>query len=58
MLCANAIVFLLEREHVVALTDILMAEKVVSLTEHHPIRAYCRSGSIAPRILDHGTRWR
>jgi hypothetical protein len=28
------------------------------LTEHHAMKAYWVSGSIAPRILDLGTRWR
>jgi hypothetical protein len=28
------------------------------LTKHHAMKAYWRSGGIAPRILDLGTRWR
>jgi len=28
------------------------------LTEHHAMKVYWRSGGIAPRILDFGTRWR
>jgi hypothetical protein len=28
------------------------------LTEHHTMKAYWGSGSIAPSILDLGTRWR
>jgi hypothetical protein len=28
-----------------------------ALTELHAMKAYCRSGGIAPRILDFGTRW-
>jgi hypothetical protein len=27
------------------------------LTEHNVMKMYCGSGSIAPRILDLGTRW-
>jgi hypothetical protein len=27
------------------------------LTEHHPMKAYWRSGDIAPHILDPGTGW-
>jgi hypothetical protein len=30
----------------------------VLLTEHHAMKTYWRSGGIAPRILDLGTRWR
>jgi hypothetical protein len=30
----------------------------LSITEHHPMKAYWGSGGIAPRILDLGTRWR
>jgi hypothetical protein len=30
----------------------------VLLTEHNAMKAYWVSGSIAPRILDLGTRWR
>jgi hypothetical protein len=29
-----------------------------ALTEQHTMKAYWGSGSIAPRILDLGTRWR
>jgi hypothetical protein len=29
-----------------------------SLTEHHAMKVYWRSGFITPRILDLGTRWR
>jgi len=29
-----------------------------SLTKHHAMKAYRGSGSIAPRILDLGGRWR
>jgi hypothetical protein len=28
------------------------------LTKHHAMKTYWRSGGIAPRILDLGTRWR
>jgi hypothetical protein len=28
------------------------------LTKHHAMKTYWGSGSIAPRILDLGTRWR
>jgi hypothetical protein len=28
------------------------------LTKHHAVKAYRRSGGIAPRIFDLGTRWR
>jgi hypothetical protein len=28
------------------------------LTEHHVMKTYWRSGGIAPRILDPGTKWR
>jgi hypothetical protein len=28
------------------------------LTKHHPMKKYWGSGGIAPRIIDHGTRWR
>jgi hypothetical protein len=28
------------------------------LTKHHAMKTYWESGGIAPRILDHGTRWR
>jgi hypothetical protein len=31
---------------------------VLFLTEHHAMKAYWRSGSIASRILELGTRWR
>jgi hypothetical protein len=31
---------------------------VLFLTEHHAVKAYGPSESIAPRILDLGTRWR
>jgi hypothetical protein len=38
----------------------LLKAKVKSLylTKHHAIKAYWRSGGIAPRIPDLGTRWR
>jgi hypothetical protein len=28
------------------------------LTKHNAMKTYCGSGSIVPRILDLGTRWR
>jgi len=28
------------------------------LTKHHAMKTYCRSGGIAPHILDLGMRWR
>jgi hypothetical protein len=31
---------------------------VLSLTEHHAMKAYWESGGIAPRVLYLGTRWR
>jgi len=31
---------------------------VISLSEHHALEAYCRSGGIAARFLDLSTRWR
>jgi hypothetical protein len=31
---------------------------VLSLSEHHAMKAYWKSGSIAPSILDLSTRWR
>jgi hypothetical protein len=31
---------------------------VLSLTEHHAIKAYWGSGSIAPRVLNLGIGWR
>jgi len=36
----------------------LKGYKVNALTEHHAMRSYWGSGGIAPRILDHRTRWR
>jgi hypothetical protein len=34
-------------------------EKIgVRCSEHHAMKAYWRSGDIAPRIIDLGTRWR
>jgi hypothetical protein len=32
--------------------------KSLCLTKHYDMKAYWGSGSIAPRILDLGTRWR
>jgi len=31
---------------------------MIFLTEHHTMKTFWVSGGIAPRILDHGTRWR
>jgi hypothetical protein len=30
---------------------------VLFLTEHHAMKANWGNGGLAPRILDHGTRW-
>jgi hypothetical protein len=43
-------------------TNVRQGERKVKLslclTKHHAMKAYWRSGGIAPRILDLGTRWR
>jgi hypothetical protein len=31
---------------------------VIFLSDHHAMKAYWGNGSIAPRILNIGTRWR
>jgi hypothetical protein len=43
---------------VTALAIHIWGKVSVKVTEHHAMNAHWRSGGIAPRILDLGTRWR